>query len=302
MRVAIDAGHGYNTPGKRSPNFINAVTNKYAGHIVTVKKGEQYREHTANAGVAYYLAKELERCGVEVFKSGWSGLDGTKNLTDPAINIRQLAIKRTKCDYAISIHFNAFGDAKTFNNSKGFETFYHSDPNKVGDGKSFAAAIQKELVQTFPDQANRGLKNSSAYGMCNSVGMGVKAACLVELAFMTNQQEAEDYFANPYAWYKYAVQIAKGICDYAGVTYVPYVPKAPITPTSAIEDIAWLQHRLNCIGADLVPDGVYDPSTAQAVKDYYRIKGWTITSTFTGYYTGVGTINSLVGQTKNSPS
>lgn len=270
MKIAIDAGHGYNTGGKRSPEFVKTVTHKYAGHIVTVEKGECFREHVANAGVAYYLAKELERCGVEVFKSAWSGIDGTKDLADPSIVSRQTAIRNAKCDYAISIHFNAVGDAKSFNKWSGYETFYHSIASKVGDGKAFATAIQTKLKETFPEQTNRGLKNNSGFGMCNSVGMGVKASCLVELAFMTNQYEAENYFANPYAWYKYAVQIAKGVCDYAGIKYVPYMSKTPITPQSSIEDIAWLQHRLNCSGADLVPDGVYGPKTAQAVKDYYQ--------------------------------
>ena len=289
MRIAIDAGHGYNTAGKRSPAFLKDVTNKYAGHTVTVKKGECFRERTANAGVAYYLANELERCGIEVFKSAWSGIDGTKDLTDPAINIRQLAIKRAKCDLAISLHFNANDDNK-FDGGKGCETFYHSVTSKVGDGKAFATVIQDQVANTFKSQTNRGVKNSSKFGMCNSVGMGVKAACLVELAFMTNQDEAENYFANPYAWYKYAVQITKGICDYAGIRYVP---TAPITPISSIEDIAWLQHRLNCSGADLVPDGAYGPKTAQAVKDYFDMKGWKKSVKFTGYYTGVGTIKTL---------
>lgn len=293
MKIAIDAGHGYNTAGKRSAPFDNTVTNIYAGNKITVKKGECLREHVANTGVAYYLAKELERCGVDVFKSGWNSLDGTKDITDLAIITRQAAIRKAKCDYAISIHYNAFGDAKTFNSSKGCETFYHSTVSKVGDGKNFAAAVQEELIKTFPEQANRGLKSSSEYGMCNSIGMGVKAACLVELAFMTNQFEAENYFANPYAWYQYAVALAKGVCIYLGIKYVPYIPTTPITPTSHLDDIAWLQHRLNCNGASLVPDGVYGPKTAQAVKVYYVSKGWTLVATFTGYYTGAGTIKAL---------
>ena len=291
MRIAIDAGHGYNTPGKRSPAFKNKVTNKYAGHIVTVEKGECFREHIANVGVAYYLAKELERCGVDIFKSGWTGLDGTKDLTDLSIVARQTAIRNAKCDYAISVHFNAYGDAETFNSSKGYETFYHSVASKVGDGKAFATAIHSQLVSK--EQANRGIKNSSAFGMCNSVGMGVKAACLVELAFMTNQYEAENFFANPYVWYQYAVQIAKGVCNYAGINYIPYMPKVSVTPLSSAEDIAWLQHRLNCNGANLVPDGVYGPITAQAVKDYYDLRRWKREENFSGYYAGLGTIKSL---------
>lgn len=270
MKIAIDAGHGYNTAGKRSPSFINTVTNKFGSHVVTVKNGECFREHVANAGVAYYLAKELERCGVDIFKSGWNSLDGTKDLTDPSITLRQMAIKSAKIDYAISIHFNAYGDAKSFNNAQGCETFYHSYDYKAINGKAFATAIQSQLISTFPDQVNRGLKNSASFGMCNSLGMGVKASCLVEFAFMTNQYECENYFANPYAWYKYAVQIAKGVCAYAGINYIPYMPKVSVTPLSSVEDITWLQHRLNCNGADLVPDGIYGPKTAVAVKNYYK--------------------------------
>ena len=293
MRIAIDAGHGYNTAGKRSPAFKNKVTSKYAGHIVTVEKGESFREHVANAGVAYYLAKELERCGVDIFKSGWAGLDGTKDLADPSIVARQTAIRNAKCDYVISIHYNAYGDAKTFNNAQGCETFYHSYDYKAINGKAFATAIQSQLIDTFPEQVNRGVKNSASFGMCNSLGMNVKASCLIELAFMTNQQEAEDYFANPYAWYKYAVQIAKGICQYAGINYIHYMPKVSVTPLSSVEDIAWLQHRLNCNGANLVPDGVYGPKTAQAVKDFYDLKKWKRDENFSGYYAGLGTIKSL---------
>ena len=278
MRIAIDAGHGYNTAGKRSPAFLKDVTSTFGGHKVTVKKGECFREHLANAGVAYYLAKELERCGVDVFKSGWSGLDGTKDVNDPSIIARQTAIRNAKCDYVISIHFNAFGDAKTFNNPQGCETFYHAYTYKAINGKQFATAIQSQLINTFPEQVSRGVKNSASLGMCNSLGMGVKASCLIELAFMTNQYECENYFANSYAWYKYAVQIAKGVCDYAGIEYIPYVPTAPITPKSSIEDIVWLQHRLNCNGANLVPDGIYGPKTAQAVLLYQKSKGWTVAS------------------------
>lgn len=270
MRIAIDAGHGYNTAGKRSPAFLNDVTHTFAGHTITVKKGECFREHVANACVAYYLAKELERCGVDVFKSGWSGIDGTKDLTDLSIVARQTAIRNAKCDYAISIHYNAYGDAKSFNNASGCETFYNSYTYKAIDGKTLATAVQAQLKDTFSEQTNRGVKNSATLGMCNSLGMGVKASCLIELAFMTNQFEAENYFANPYAWYKYAVQIAKGVCQYAGINYIPYMPKVSVTPLSSVEDIAWLQHRLNCYGADLIPDGIYGPKTAQAVTNYYR--------------------------------
>ena len=224
MKVAIDAGHGYNTAGKRSAKFLQTITHTFDGHTITVKKGEQFREHVANAGVAFYLAAELTRCGVEVFKSAWDDFDGT-NDTAPAdaytdVTTRQKAIRAAKCDYSISCHFNAYGDGVNFNAAQGVETLYHTDAAKVRDGMELAQALQSELVKVYPAQKNRGIVGGSSWGMCNSAGMNVKAAAIVECAFMTNQFEAENYFTNPAAWKAYAVGIAKGFCKYVGIKYV----------------------------------------------------------------------------------
>lgn len=224
MKVAVDAGHGYNTAGKRSAVFVKDVTHSYDGHTITVTKGQQFREHVANAGVAYYLEKELVRCGVEVYKSAWDDFDGTNdiapaNSTDDVVT-RQKKIAAAKCDYSISVHFNAYGDGTKFNDAQGCETLYHTVPAKVKDGKALAQAIQAEVCKVFTMQRNRGVVGGDAWGMCNATGLNVKAACIVECAFMTNQYEAENYFTNPEAWKKYAVGIAKGFCNYAGIKYV----------------------------------------------------------------------------------
>lgn len=294
MKIAIDAGHGYNTPGKRSCPFVSSVTHKYGDKVIIVKKGEVLREHIANVGVAYFLSKELERCGFEIFKSAWNDFDGT-NDNDISIVNRQAAIRKAKCDYSISCHFNAFGDTKKFNSGQGCETLYHTVASKVGDGKDMARVIQMELCKAFPDQKNRDIVGGSGWGMCNSVGMGVKAAVIVECAFMTNQYEAENYFANPYAWYKYAVQIAKGLCGYTKVRYIPYVPIASIKPNSSTVDILWLQDKINekLSGVkSFVPltiDGVYGTKTAAAVLLLWKQMGWKIGNK-KGYETGKNTI------------
>ena len=236
MKVAIDAGHGYNTAGKRSAPFVKKVTHTFDGHTITVKKGEQFREHVANAGVAFYLAKELERCGVEVYKSAWNDFDGTNdvapaNSTDDVV-ARQRAIFAAKCDYSISCHFNAYGDGNTFNSGRGCETLFHTNAAKVKDGKAMAKAIQNELCKVYPEQNNRGIVGGEGWGMCNAAGLNVKAACIVECAFMTNQFEAETYFCNPEAWKKYAVGIAKGFCKYAGVKYVEEAQQIATAPAA----------------------------------------------------------------------
>lgn len=227
MRIAIDAGHGYDTAGKRSCPFVRDVTHTFEGQTVTVKKGEQYREHCGNVGVSVYLEKELKRCGFEIYKSGWndSNAKDDKQLgSNPSSDVvaRQTNIRKAKCDYSISVHFNASGSSSGgFNSGQGFETLYHSVAAKVGDGKKMAECINAELAKACTDQKNRGAKSGDGWGMCNSVGMGCKAAVIVELAFMTNQKEAENNFCNPEAWKRYAVAIAKGFCKYVGKAYVP---------------------------------------------------------------------------------
>lgn len=76
------------------------------------------------------------------------------------------------------------------------------------------------------------------------------------------------------------------------IEYTEYAPVAPITPGSSKAEIRWLQWKLNCNGAHLVMDGVYGAKTAQAVLDYWKLKGWKIGSK-KGYSAGMNTIKAL---------
>ncbi len=226
IKIALDAGHGYDTAGKRTYPFEQKVTHTYDGQTVTVNKGATYREHEANVGVCVYLEKELKRCGFEVYKSAWNdsnAKDDKQKGSTPSEDViaRQKDIRTKGCDYCVSIHFNAYDNKTgTWNTAQGNETLYHSVAAKVGDGKAFAVAVNNRLKDAIAGQKNRGAKSGSEWGMCNSTGLGVKAAIICELAFMTNKFEAENYMCNPEAWKKFAVAIAKGICDYTGVKYV----------------------------------------------------------------------------------
>lgn len=263
MKVAIDAGHGYNTAGKRSAPFVQQITHTFDGHTITVRKGEQFREHVANVGVAFYLTAELERCGVEVFKSAWDNFDGTDDIApaDSTADViaRQQKISAAKCDYSISCHFNASGGSgKEFDTGRGIETLYHTNKAKVKDGKAFAEAIHAEVCKVFPEQKNRGTVGGDGWGMCNATGLNVKAACIVECAFMTNQQEAENYFCNPEAWKKYAVGIAKGFCNYAGIKYIA----EDVKPAAAAAQTA----KKTVYRVQVGSYSVYDNAKAQKAK------------------------------------
>ena len=111
MRIAIIAGHSSTTAGKRTPPFFNPIDIDGDGSY-DVQVGEQYREHYANVGVALKFDEALRRCGFETVKIGWDDADATNDtLNDDSAGLakRQSLVKANRCDYSVSIHFNACG-------------------------------------------------------------------------------------------------------------------------------------------------------------------------------------------------
>lgn len=196
MKVALDAGHGSGTAGKRTP--------------------EGYREHWINVACASLCEQALNRCGIQVFRSGWDDTISTDDV-DISIGTRQRNIKAAGCDISVSIHANAHGDGKSYTSANGIETFYHINPSKILDSVSLAKCIQKNIIQGTP-QRNRGVKQQDL-GMCNAYALGVRAAVLTEIGFMTNKVEA-DLMQDSNFLKETAEEIAKGICEYLNVPYV----------------------------------------------------------------------------------
>ena len=205
-KVALDAGHGSNTAGKRTP--------------------DGYREHWINVKCADYCEDGLIRCGLQVFKSAWDD-ENSKDDPDIALSKRQSDIKNAGCDISVSIHANAYGDGKSYNSANGVETLIHSNNNIVLDSYSLANNIQNYLIQGTT-QRNRGVKKQNL-AMCNAAAMGVKAAALVEMGFMTNSREAELMQSDAFLK-ETAEEIVHGICDYLGVAYIAPNEAAIITP------------------------------------------------------------------------
>lgn len=205
MKIAIDAGHGSNTAGKRTP--------------------DGYREHWANVKVASQFAKAMERCGVSYIKTGWDN-ENSKDDPDTSLSARQKAIKAAGCDYSISFHFNAFGNGKTYNSGEGIETLISNRSPK--DSKRMADCIHKQLIKGTK-QKNRGVK-TQALAMCNCSVMGTKASVLVECAFMTNKRESELMQSDAFC-IECAEEAAKGFCEYAGIKYIAEGEKAQTQPS-----------------------------------------------------------------------
>ncbi len=231
IKIAVDAGHGSNTAGHRTPPMPSNIDFEKDG-VIDVKKGSPIKEHIASVGVCVRLAEELTRNGFEVVKSGWNDAKASDD-SDVPLNTRQAAIKKAGCKYSVSVHFNAYGDGATFNSAEGVSTYIHSNSSRVGNSKKLAEYVHKNLAKGTK-QKDRGIKTAEL-AMCNCTSLGTKASILVELAFMTNLHEATNLMGNANFWQECAEEICKGFCEMEGKTYIPKVKNDPPKATYSVQ-------------------------------------------------------------------
>lgn len=216
IKIAVDAGHGSDTPGHRTPPMPMNIDFERDGKI-DVKKGSPIKEHIASVGVCVRLEEELLRNGFNIIKTGWNDANAQNDENIP-LATRQATIKKAACKYSISVHFNAYGDGSSFNSAEGVGTYIHSKSSRVGNSKKLAEYVQKHLAKGTK-QKNRGV-NKAELAMCNCTSLGTKASILVELAFMTNLHEATNLMGNVKFWQECAEEICKGFCEMEGKAYI----------------------------------------------------------------------------------
>ena len=155
MKIMLDAGHGYNTPGKRSPDGM--------------------REYEFNRAVANYAKQLLENYkNVTVYLSHSDQRDiSLKARTDKANSLN--------VDIFVSIHANAFGGGD-WNNVSGIETYVY--PTRPPVAFQLAQKIQRNLVISTGLE-NRGVKTAD-FHVLRETEMD---AVLVECGFMTNRND-----------------------------------------------------------------------------------------------------------------
>jgi N-acetylmuramoyl-L-alanine amidase len=295
MKVNIDAGHGSNTAGKRTPP-MPVVIDIDGDSKEDIRKGEQFKEHTANVGVASFLVSELERCGFKTMQTGFDDNNAMDDL-DTALSARQRAIAKGNCDYSISVHFNAFDDGTSFNSAEGVGIYIHNQ--YIEQSEKLAKIVLKHLIGGSK-QINRGITKQSL-AMCNCNNLDVKAAILVELAFMTNQREATELMASKGFWKECSQEICKGICEYTGIKYIAEntASAKTITPNSSADDVNWLKSKINKVlkGNSYIPlelNGTYDNKTRIAVLILWESLGWNKDGADDGWRVGKKTIDKLV--------
>lgn len=158
LKIAIDAGHGPETAGKRIPDG-------------------SMREFQFNSVVARYVRDELMKYdGVEVLFTHAD--DGSR---DVPLKERTEAASAWGADLLVSIHANAMGNG--WSSAKGIETYVYT--SKPQAAVTLANAVHKQMILAT-GLYDRGVKAANLH----MVREGPLTSILVESGFMTNKDEA----------------------------------------------------------------------------------------------------------------
>jgi len=185
-KIAVDAGHGYNTPGKRSPD------------------GE--REWSFNNVVVLAIVERLKeyRC-FDVLRT-----DDPTGKTDVPLADRVTKAIKFNADIFVSAHQNA--NAGVYGSHGGTETYYYGPST---NGKLLANYVQPRLISAL-GLRNRGVKASDDLYVLRGFRSVKTVAILAEGAFMDSYtdivslRDDAKLKAQGYA-------IADGIAEYLGV-------------------------------------------------------------------------------------
>lgn len=198
--IILDAGHGIDTSGKRTPLF--RYENSEYPICVT--------EWELNIAVLLDLVKMFELSGVEAEFT--SNILTDKSLATRIVTVADIANKNAGKDVALlSIHHNAFGNCVDFNHASGAEFLYSP---KNGENHNLAKSISDKFTGRFKANPiaykNRGVKvRKDLYLLNNSI----VPACLVEVGFMTNRVELTNLLNHEYRHFM-SSNICNGVIAY----------------------------------------------------------------------------------------
>ncbi|MFC7441670.1 N-acetylmuramoyl-L-alanine amidase family protein [Laceyella putida] len=191
--IALDDGHGMNTPGKRTPRIPQL-------------NGRVIKENEFNQAIVKFLDDELKRCGFKTLL-----VAPTDN--DTPLSTRTRLANSKGADLYVSCHYNAGG-------GEGIET-YHFKGSKAG--KRAAEIIHKHVKVAVP-RKDRGVKTANFF-VLRETSM---PAVLIEYGFMDDPGlEEAAQMIDPQVQKAFAVATAKGICEYFGVSYAEDKPPKP---------------------------------------------------------------------------
>jgi N-acetylmuramoyl-L-alanine amidase len=180
MKIMIDAGHGYETAGKR-----------------TVDGMKEYEFNRAVANEMKRLLEKYEHVNIQFSHS---------DKKDVPLSERTSKANQANSDLFVSIHANAHGNGSEWTSAEGIETFvYLSKPKAAYE---LAKVVQAKLVDST-SRKDRGVKTAN-FSVLKETNM---TAILCECGFMTNRVEAKLLRTTGYR-FVCAEAIVNGIVSY----------------------------------------------------------------------------------------
>lgn len=231
MQIGLDAGHGRNTAGKRTPDGIH--------------------EWELNNAVCNYIEEYLKEYATII------RTDDTTGNTDVALaDRRNKAINN--CNVLISIHHNALNDDR-FSNVTGTETYTHTN---------YSNKQAKELSELLANNisSKTGLKNRGAKQLRLAVIATSKIpAILCEGGFMDGEKDSY-YIRTEEGQKAYASAVAETLINYYNLKSQGTTQTT--VPNTVQEDrtIATIQSTLNSrYGLSIDVDNIYGKETKKAL-------------------------------------
>ncbi|MCC3870300.1 N-acetylmuramoyl-L-alanine amidase [Terrisporobacter mayombei] len=246
--VGIDAGHGMNTEGKRTPVLTEDL---YIDGKLVKKKGQCIHEFEWNIGVSEYLAKALERCGIDYIY-----LMDKDSSTDTPLSTRASKANKTKCDIVVSDHYNAFGGCSSFLDRKGGLLVLRTQncsSKSIKLGELVANQLEEDIDYGYSYGLRKDVDISGfTLGILRQTNM---PAILIEYGFMDVLKEAKLMLDAKYQK-KCAESVCKAICKYFGVAY-----KKESTPTTSNKTKFKIKVLSNTLNVRKIADWNTDPVT-----------------------------------------
>lgn len=226
--VALDDGHGMETPGKRTPPI-----EELGGRII--------KENEFNREVVRFLDEELKRCRIDTILV--APTDENTSLWE-----RVKLANESDADIFISIHYNAYDGKFDSYDPEGISVHIYPDSKK---GRKLGNCILKYLKEGT-SQKNRGIIENNFYVLRNTK----MPAILSENGFMDNKREAmlmiDENFQR-----EVAKEHAKGICDYFGVIYLKKELEEIVDKVVEKGIITNKEYWLNVLSGRQIPDPEY---------------------------------------------
>lgn len=182
IKIALDAGHGLHTPGKRTPDGI--------------------REWTLNDKVRDKIVEMLSGYNCEfVFP------DKNEGETDESLSSRVNYYLSKKVDVMVSIHHNAY--TGKWGNATGVETYV--DKKYTASDMELAKLIQTRLTK-YTGLKNRGVKKAN-WAVINQNKI---TAVLVEGGFMDSKKDYK-VITSDAGQTAYAKAVAEALIEFLGL-------------------------------------------------------------------------------------